>query len=56
MESIVDANALFSMKWQKMTVQGDTKKQELLKKPNKKLKKSKKKNLLTETEPLQLAF
>ena len=36
-------------------VQGDTKKQELLKNPQK-LKKSKKKNLLTEIEPLQLAF
>ena len=36
-------------------IQGDTKKRELLKNP-KKLKKSKKKKLLTEIEPLQLAF
>ena len=36
-------------------IQSDTKKRELLKNPQK-LKKSKKKNLLTENEPLQLAF
>ena len=36
-------------------IQDDTKKQELLK-TQQKLKKSKKKNLLTEIEPLQLAF
>jgi len=36
-------------------IQSDTKKRELLKKP-KTLKKSKKKKLLTEIEPLQIAF
>ena len=36
-------------------IQGDTKKRELLK-TQQKLKKSKKKKLLTEIEPLQLAF
>jgi len=36
-------------------IQSDTKKRKLLKNP-KKFKKSKKKNLLTEIEPLQLAF
>ena len=40
----------------KILVQGDTKKTGTFEKPNKKLKKSKKKNLLTEIEPLQLAF
>ena len=38
-----------------LQVQSDTKKRELLKNPTK-LKKTKKKYLLTETEPLQLAF
>jgi len=36
-------------------IQGDTKKRELLK-THQKMKKSKKNNLLTEIEPLQLAF
>ena len=39
-----------------LNLQSDTKKRELFKKTEQKLKKSKKKNLLTEIEPLQLAF
>ena len=37
-------------------IQGDTKKTGTFEKPQQKLKKSKKKKLLTEIEPLQLAF
>ena len=49
-------DAVFSVRWElNIHVQGDTKKRNFWK-TQQKLKKSKKKNLLTEIEPLQLAF